>query len=391
MANEQQVAVIQPPRLPYHEALRERFGIDKSGWKVLCESVFPAARTPDAIVLALAYCKARRLDPFKRNIHIVPIYDSRKGVEVETVWPGIAEHRTTAMRTKSYAGMEPPAFGPMVTRRFEGDVKVGRGQDAATKHEVADVIFPEWCQITVYRMVQGQRVPFPGPKVLWLEFYMRRSRFVELPNEQWAKRPTQMLEKCAEAGALRRAFPEELGEDWTVEEAGSFIGPAGARHVDAEVTTTPPEPRRTDVEDATVATGAAAVSDRPAAEAGPAAASDGHRESPSVSDEPSQSPKTSATTTDSAVGGPAAADSTTPPDKHPPDLSLSLEDWTIDGDVIGQENVIRRLERLLDLAETLADVDAIEKQNAARIAKITGVRRSALNNAIRVKRESLAP
>jgi hypothetical protein len=39
-----------------------------------------------------------------------------------------------------------------------------------------------------------------------------------VPNEMWANRPVGQLEKCAEAGALRRAFPEEIGNALTAEE-----------------------------------------------------------------------------------------------------------------------------------------------------------------------------
>jgi len=34
----------------------------------------------------------------------------------------------------------------------------------------------------------------------------------------WAKRPRGQLEKCAEAAALRRAFPEEIGNEYAAEE-----------------------------------------------------------------------------------------------------------------------------------------------------------------------------
>jgi hypothetical protein len=68
---------------------------------------------------------------------------------------------------------------------------------------------------------------------------------------------------------------------------------------------------------------------------------------------------------------------------------MPLEHWRVDDDVLGQENIIKRLEKLVGLAETLADIDAIEKQNAERLAKITGNRRATLNNTIRAKRESL--
>lgn len=219
------VALIAPPRLPYPEGAEERFAVDKSAWKALCESVFPAAKTAGAIILALSYCKARKLDPFKKPVHIVPIYDAQKREYVESVWPGIGEHRTTAFRTGTYAGMDETVFGPDVTETFKDKVRDGQ----SWKSIEATVTFPAWAQVTVYRMVQGQRVAFPGPRVYWREFYSRMGRSI-IPNDRWQKAPYQMVEKCAEAGALRRGFPEELGEDWTAEEAG-FFGATDARDV----------------------------------------------------------------------------------------------------------------------------------------------------------------
>jgi hypothetical protein len=49
-----------------------------------------------------------------------------------------------------------------------------------------------------------------------------------------------MIEKCAEAAALRRAFPEELGDEYAAEEAGAFRGPENAKDV------TPPRPTQAD-------------------------------------------------------------------------------------------------------------------------------------------------
>src|SRR5690348_581336 len=69
------VAVFQKPRLPYHPAIEERFGVKAAEWKALVEAVFPLAQSVDSVVLALSYCKARKLDPFKRVVHIVPIWD----------------------------------------------------------------------------------------------------------------------------------------------------------------------------------------------------------------------------------------------------------------------------------------------------------------------------
>jgi hypothetical protein len=142
---------------------------------------------------------------------------------------------------------------------------------------------------------------------------------------------------------------------------------------------TPPEPRRSDAEDATVETGAAAASS-PVAEAGPAAATVGQPASPPVSGKPAP-----LDVTEDRSPEELARDGDAPR----PDLSMPIEHWRIADDVLGQENIIKRLDKLLDLAETRADLDAIETENAERIAKITGVRRSNLNVAFKAKRESL--
>lgn len=209
-----EVAIFSPPRLPYHPAVEERFGIDKGTWKVLVEAIFPAAKTVDAIAMALSYCKSRGLDVMKRPVHIVPMWDSARGAMVETVWPGISELRTTASRTAGYAGCDVAEFGEPITMDFSGRVRRGGGWEDI---EVKGLEFPEWCRITVYRIVAGQRCKFVGPKVSWLETYATQGQS-ELPNKMWQERPEGQLEKCAEAAALRRAFPEELGSELTAEE-----------------------------------------------------------------------------------------------------------------------------------------------------------------------------
>lgn len=193
---------IQAPRLPYHPAVADRFGVDQGAWRVLTDAVFPAAERPESIIMALAYCQARKLDIFKKPVQIVPIYDKKRGGMVDTVWPGIAELRTTAMRTGSFAGFEDTEYGPMLEEKLGG----------------VDVRYPEWAQCTVYRLVGGQKVAFVGPKTFWIETYATAKRDTKAPNSMWAKRPRGQLEKCAEAAALRRAFPEEIGNEYAAEE-----------------------------------------------------------------------------------------------------------------------------------------------------------------------------
>jgi hypothetical protein len=134
------------------------------------------------------------------------------GREVETVWPGIAEVQTTAARTGQWAGMDAPRFGPDKTRTFAGRAKVNdEWQDIQVT-----VTFPDWCEVTVYRVVQGTRCPFTET-VWWEETYSRAGGArSEVPTDMWVKRPHGQLLKCAKAASLRAAFPGEA--DYTAEE-----------------------------------------------------------------------------------------------------------------------------------------------------------------------------
>lgn len=202
--NAAQLPAIRPPRLPFHPAIEERFGVGKAEWKALVEAVFPLATSVDSVILALSYCKARKLDPFKRNIHIVPIWNKQLNKMVDTVWPGIGELRTTAFRTGQYAGRGETVYGPDITK------KVGN----------VEVTFPEWAQVTVQRLVEGKLVNFAGPRVYWLETYAHAGRNDVSPNSMWARRTRGQIDKCAEAAALRSAFPEEIGNEYTNDEVG---------------------------------------------------------------------------------------------------------------------------------------------------------------------------
>lgn len=224
------IAIVAPPRLPYHPAIEERFGVDKAQWKALVEAIYPAAKTTDGVILALSYCKARKLDPFKRPVHIVPIWDDVKKKMVESVWPGINELRTTAFRTGQYGGRNEAAFGPVMKET------VGK----------VEMEYPEWCQVTVYRMLGGERLPFPGPRVYWRETYAKRKRDDYSPNSMWQQRPYGQLDKCAEAAALRAAFPEEVGNEYTLDEAPR-VRDMGNLEPDASGAYAPvPRPRRAD-------------------------------------------------------------------------------------------------------------------------------------------------
>lgn len=175
----------------------------------LKSSLYPGA-TDDSVEMVLAYCQAAKLDPMTKPVHIVPIWIPEKKVDGrvaspagmrDVVMPGIELYRTKAHRTGEYAGQDDAEFGPTIAETMGG----------------VSVRYPEWCKVTVYRLVNDQRVPYSA-RVYWLETYATAKRDTDAPNAMWKKRPFGQLEKCAEALALRKAFPEAVGAQPTAEE-----------------------------------------------------------------------------------------------------------------------------------------------------------------------------
>jgi phage recombination protein Bet len=208
---------LRPPSMPMPPQIGAEFGLSEGDWRVLVDQTFPSAKSAEAVAMALAYCRARKLDVFKRPVHIVPMWSSALKKEVETVWPGIAEIRTTAARTREYAGIDAVEYGPMTERTFIGERdKWENRQKVGTEKFSKTVRFPEWASVVVYRNIGGVRCAFHA-KVFWEETYASIGKS-EVPNEMWAKRPRGQLDKCVEAAAIRKAFPEELGNTYAAEE-----------------------------------------------------------------------------------------------------------------------------------------------------------------------------
>jgi phage recombination protein Bet len=249
--------VVKRPEVPM---IAQQRSIDYATWNALKEIYDNAS--DESLALAFDYCTARKLDIIKKPVHIVPSWSSRRKCMVDSIWPGIAEVRITAMRTGFYAGRDETKFGPTVT------------QDLGMAKNFS---YPEWAQTTVYRMIGGTRCSFPGPRVYWLESYAPLKRGEHTPNSMWMKRPWGQLDKCCEAAALRAAFPEENGGLHTVDEMrGPSVddegmirvreeSPAGATSAAAEEA---PAKKRAAVP--RKAKGAAAMSAGPIVEADPA-------------------------------------------------------------------------------------------------------------------------
>lgn len=198
----------------------EARGLNETTWHVLTNSIFVGAQ-PQSIMMAVEYCKARGLDIMKKPCHIVPMWvkDARtkKGGMRDIIMPSITEQRITAARTGEYAGQDAAVFGEMVTIKFN-----------KTNHVV-----PDFCTVTVYRIVQGKKVPFTHTE--YFEEACATTKDGDL-NTMWTKRKRGQLAKCAEAGALRKAFPEEIGNEYTVEEMqGKTININGVEESDVQL------------------------------------------------------------------------------------------------------------------------------------------------------------
>lgn len=213
----QQLAVLQPPRFAMPANVEKDYDLTPDTWRAVVDAVFPLAKTPGAVLMALAYCKKRNLDVFARVVHIVPIRVG--GREVETVWPGIGQLRVTAHRQKDFAGWKECEFGPDKTIEFSGKIaKWEQGRISGYDDVAKQVTFPEWARFTFLKMINGNVFEAVGPKVYWLEEYARLSSYVDVPNDMWAKRPRGQFEKVAEAAAARRGWPDVFGDEATYEE-----------------------------------------------------------------------------------------------------------------------------------------------------------------------------
>lgn len=160
---------------------------------VLENSLYPGAQR-NSIKMIIGYCRASSLDPMQKPVHIVPIWDSKAQTMRDVVMPGIGLYRSQASRSGEYAGVTEPDFGEDVTETLGG----------------AEITYPKWCRVVVKRLLPNGTIVEFAAKELWKENYAVKGGKDKsiAPNAMWSRRPYAQLAKCAEAQALRKAFPE---------------------------------------------------------------------------------------------------------------------------------------------------------------------------------------
>lgn len=176
----------------------------------------------DELALFMQVVQRTGLDPFSRQIHAVKRYSYAERRDVMTFQTGIDGYRLVAERTGNYAGQVGPWWcgddevwkEVWLSREPPRAAKVGvlkRG-DAEVTYAVAH--FDEYVQTFDQGERKGQ------------------------PMALWATKPKLMIAKCAEALALRKAFPQELSGIYTEEEMGR-----ADREAPRPQPQTPPEPQ----------------------------------------------------------------------------------------------------------------------------------------------------
>ncbi len=162
----------------------EGIKITRGQIELIKRTVFKDA-TDDEMRLFFYECRRRGVHPLDRLIYPV----KRAGKVAFQM--GIDYLRAAGEETGRYVGQKPMQYGAPIKQIIKGQ----------------EINVPEWAEAIILRKdpESGEVVEIPH-KVYWKEYF---------PGEEmgfmWIKMPMNQLGKCAEAGAMRKAFPRKLG------------------------------------------------------------------------------------------------------------------------------------------------------------------------------------
>lgn len=156
---------------------------------VMIRDMYANGASESEFAFLMEIAKTRNLNPLLRQIHFVKRPDKEKKRDVWAAQVSIDGLRSIANRTGAYDGQDEPDH----EYDAEGLLTVSR--------------------VKVYR--KGISRPFTGV-ARWSEY--AQTKYDGGPTHFWNKMAHTMLDKCAEALAIRKAFPEDTGGLYTPEE-----------------------------------------------------------------------------------------------------------------------------------------------------------------------------
>lgn len=161
------------------------------------------AKGASDIEFKMLFAVAQRVgaDPFRKEIYLIPFWDTEARRMGRTPVVGIDWYRKQAGKSQNYAGQGETEFGP----------------DANTN----GCVHPEWAITPIFNHKFSQPIRV---KCFWTEVAKISKEGSAVSN--WKSMPHTMLAKCSEAQGIRKAFPEEVGGVYIEEEiipAQSYI------------------------------------------------------------------------------------------------------------------------------------------------------------------------
>lgn len=156
-----------------------------------------------------------QLDPWSRQVYLIPRWDGRVKREVHRPQVSIDGLRLIAERSGKYEGQTPVEWC---------------GDDGAWRDTWFDQSAPRAARVGVYKA--GRAVPTYA--IAHYDEYVVTDKSGKASG-QWKDKPRLMIAKCAEALALRKCFPQETSGLYTAEEMGRA-------DVDSTAVDLPPEP-----------------------------------------------------------------------------------------------------------------------------------------------------
>ncbi len=150
--------------------------------------------------LFLAQCQATGLNPIANQVYAVFRKNRRAGTEEMTIQTGIDGFRLIAERSKAYLGQSGPFWFDSADNEW---------------HEVwLKDYAPAAAKVIVRKAVGGHIAETPA--VAHFREYV--PLWDGQPTGLWKTMPANMIAKCAEALALRKAFPNDLSGLYVTEE-----------------------------------------------------------------------------------------------------------------------------------------------------------------------------